>query len=134
MKLITHLTFAGQCEAAFYVYATCLGGEIALLLRYRDSGGPFAAEMADKVFHATLKVGDQVLTGVDISSGEYVRPGGFSVQLNLTDSVKAHSIFAVLSEGGAIHFAMQKTSWAEAYGSLTDRFGTPWEVNCGRFA
>ncbi len=133
MRLMPHLSFNGQCEAAFAVYAACFGGEIAFLLHYRDSGSIYPPELADKVFHATLKVGDQVLTGVDVASDRYEKPQGFSVQMNLSDPAKAQAIFDALREGGLVQFPLGKTTWAGAYAVLTDRFGIPWEVNCGTF-
>ena len=131
MRIITHLTFNGQCEAAFRLYAACLEGEIALLMHHGESGQECSAEMEGKVFHATLRVGEGVLTGLDHSGENYRRPQGFAVQLNLTDTRKAEAIYAALREAGVVHFPLQATSWAEAYCVLTDRFGTPWEINCG---
>lgn len=37
MQLNPHLTFGGQCEAAFTFYEKCLGGTIVLLMMYGDS-------------------------------------------------------------------------------------------------
>jgi len=43
MKLNPHLTFNGQCEAAFRFYEKCLGGEIGLMMTYGES--PVAGQM-----------------------------------------------------------------------------------------
>ena len=67
MRLNPHLYFDGQCEAAFKLYAECLGGEITMRLTWGES--PLASTLLgfdDKVLHATLKVGDGVLTGADV--------------------------------------------------------------------
>ena len=133
MKLIPHLSFNGECEAAFTLYAACFRGEIAFLMRYSESSAPHAPELADKIFHATLKMGDGTLTGVDVAREKYERPRGFSLQLNLTDRAEAERIFSALSEGGVVQLPLQTTSWADAFGVVVDRFGTPWEINCGRF-
>ena len=133
MKLMPHLSFNGQCEAAFMLYAACFGGEIVFLRTYSSSGSTYPPELADRVFHSTLKIEDQVLTGVDVASGSYEKPQGFSLQINLSDPAKAQTLFDVLRTGGQVPFPLQKTSWAEAYGAVTDRFGIPWEVNCGTF-
>ena len=133
LKLVPHLTFRGQCEAAFAVYAACLGGEVAFLLRYRETAGAYPAELAEMVFHATLRIGEQTVTGVDVAAEAYEAPRGFALQLNLDDVVRARAIYGVLGTGGVVHFPLAPTAWAEAYAALTDRFGTPWEINCGRF-
>lgn len=132
MRLITHIVFNGQCEAAFKVYAECLGGEITFLLTYAES--PMAAsapDLADKIVHATLKLGDQTLTGVDVSAAAYEAPRGFNLQLNLNDAGDAQRIFETLAEGGEVRMPLQKTFWAEHFAVLVDRFGVPWEINCG---
>ncbi len=133
LKVVPHLTFRGECEAAFAVYAACLGREVVYLRRYRETDGPFPAELAERVFHATLRVGEQTVTGVDVAAETYDPPCGFALQLNLENAARAKAIYAALGEGGEVQFALAPTAWAEAYAALTDRFGTPWELNCGRF-
>ena len=130
MRLICHLTFDGQCEAAFRVYEECFGGRVLVLLTY-GSQGQTSSELRDKIFHATIEIGGQKLTGVDVAPAAYERPQGFAVQMNLDQSSEAKRIFEALAAGGTVHFALQQTSWASHYASLTDRFGVPWEINCG---
>jgi PhnB protein len=133
MRLIPHISFDGQCEAAFQVYAECLGGEISFMLRYGESPARAGHEdFADKIVHATLKVGEQTLTGVDVQPEVYEKPRGFSVQLNIDDAEEARRVFDALAEGGVVQMALQKTFWAEHFAVLTDRFGVPWEINCNK--
>jgi PhnB protein len=132
LRVITHLTFRGECEAAFLAYAECLGGKITFLAKYGEATAPPPApELAGKVFHATLQVGEQTITGVDIAFAEYRKPQGFHVQLNLHDLRQAKQIFNTFAEGGHVAMPLQSTLWAQAFGVVTDRFGTPWEINCG---
>jgi PhnB protein len=67
MKLNPHLSFGGQCQAAFQFYERCFGGKILTMLPYGDS--PMAEqvppEWRGKIVHATLTVGDNVLMGAD---------------------------------------------------------------------
>jgi len=131
MRLISHLNFDGQCEAAFRLYEQALGGTITCLLTYGSQRNPAtSAELHDKIFHATLKVGDQTLTGVDVAPTAYEKPRGFSVQLNLEDPAQAIRIYESLSASGVLLFPMQPTSWAGHYAAFTDRFHIPWEINC----
>ncbi len=131
MHLISHLNFDGQCEAAFQYYKECLGGSIPVMLTYGSQPlTQSAPELKDKIFHATLQIGDQKLTGVDVEHSAYLKPQGFSVQLNLDDSAEAKRIFNILSESGSVLVPLQQTSWAGHYAALRDRFGIPWEINC----
>jgi len=130
MHLITHLTFNGACKLAFTLYQECLGGSITMFTYSSAQGISVEPGLEDKIFHATLKVADQVLTGVDLSPDAYKEPQGFAVQLNLDEPAEAQRIFDCLAEGGVVHMPLQKTSWAGHYATFTDRFGTPWEINC----
>lgn len=134
MKLTVHLTFNGQCEAAFRFYERCLGGVIETMLNYGDS--PMAAqtplEWRGKIVHATLSFGGNFLAGADALPNDYARPKGFYVLLEVDDAADAERIFAALSESGTVQMPIQETFWASRFGVLVDRFGIPWEINCGR--
>jgi PhnB protein len=41
-------------------------------------------------------------------------------------------IFNALAAGGRVIMPMQDTFWVERWGSVIDRFGTPWMVNAGK--
>jgi len=136
MKLNSYLNFNGQCEAAFNFYAKCMDGKIEGTFTYE--GSPMAkdvpAEFRNKLMHATLVIGDQVLMGTDVPPGRYQKPEGFSVAIGLKDSAKAERIFKSLSEGATVQMPIQETFWAERFGMLTDKFGIPWMINCEKAA
>lgn len=134
MQLNPHLAFNGQCEAAFTFYEKCLGGKITFMMTYGDS--PLAeqtpSEWHTKILHATVALGDHRLTGADALAGNYQKPQGFSVSLQIRDAVEAERIFQALAEKGEVQVPLQETFWALRFGMLVDRFGTPWMVNCGK--
>ena len=84
----------------------------------------------EKIFHATLTVGDAVLMGADPLPQQYEQPKGFSVLLNLNDPADAERIFHVLAENGTVQMPIQQTFWAVRFGVVVDQFGIPWAVNC----
>jgi|SRR5688572_23001372 len=67
MKLATHVSFNGNCEAAFKFYEKAIGARIKFLMYFE--GSPMAEgappELLKKVLHATLQVGDFELSGDD---------------------------------------------------------------------
>lgn len=134
MKVSAHLTFGGQCEAAFRFYEQCLGGAIVTMLTYGDS--PMAEqvplEWRGKIVHATLTIGENVLAGADLLPGDYQSPQGFFVLIEIDEPSEAERIFGELSENGSVRMPIQETFWAHRFGVVTDRFGTPWEISCGR--
>ena len=134
MQLNPHLSFNGQCEAAFKFYEKCLHGKIITLMTYGDS--PMAeqtpAAWHGKIIHATFALGDQRLTGADVTVESYRKPQGFSVLLNIGDATEADRIFKALAENGVVLMPIQETFWALRFGMLVDQFGTPWMINCGK--
>jgi PhnB protein len=136
MKLNPYLSFNDECEAAFKFYEQCLGGKIDVMMTYGES--PMAdqtpPEKLDKIMHASLMVGDTILMGSDAPSQFFEKPQGFSVSLVFDDSVEAERIFNALAENGTVQMPIQETFWADRFGMLVDRFGTPWMINCDRAA
>jgi PhnB protein len=131
MQVSPHLTFDGQCRAAFLAYQEIMGGRIATMLTYGESAlaARIDAQWHDRIIHATLALDEIELTGVDLLPQDYVRPQGFYVTLTFDALEKARAVFDALSERGEVHLPFAQTFWSPGYGVVTDRFGTPWEVN-----
>jgi PhnB protein len=132
MQLNPYLGFDGRCEEAFRFYERVLGGKIAFMMRWSE--GPMAEQsdpaMRNQIMHARLVIGDQMLMGSD-GGGQCHQPmAGFSVTISVDDPAEADRIYNALSEGGEVRMPIQETFWARRFGMLTDRFGTPWMINC----
>lgn len=132
MQLKPYLTFNGQCEEAFRFYENCLGAKISFIMTYGDSPEQAPPGWREKIIHATLALGDQVLQGVDVLPEQYQKPQGFSLSLNLDDPEEAGRMFNALAHGGTVQMPLQQTFWARRFGILVDQFGTPWMINCGK--
>jgi PhnB protein len=132
MIISTYLTFNGQCKKAFEHYQSVLGGEIVMMMTYRDSpaAGQTAAEQLDTILHAHLSTGGFSLLGCDAPANYFSQPQGFSVSLGFEDFAKSESVFNALAENGSIKMPFQKTFWSAGFGMLVDQFGTPWMVGC----
>jgi PhnB protein len=132
MQVNPYLMFDGQCEAAFKFYEQCLGGKIEAMMTYNES--PMAEETPlesrDRIMHASLKVGEQVLMGSDEPFDRVETPQGFYVSLHFQDPKEAEQIFHALAEQGTVKMPLQETFWAARFGMLVDRFRTPWMINC----
>ena len=132
MQLNSYLFFNGQCEAAFKFYEKCLGGKIDAMLTH--AGTPAEAQVPanwrDKIMHARLIVGDEVLMGSDAPPEHFQQPQGFSVALGVDDPAEAERIFNALADKGTVRMPIQQTFWAVRFGMLVDRFGVPWMINC----
>jgi PhnB protein len=134
MRVNPHLQFDGDCEAAFKFYERCLGGKIVVMMTYGESplGERMQAEWRKRILHTTLTVGEYLLQGADVLPQTYQKPQGFSVMLNIEDATEAERIFNSLSHSGMVQMPLQETFWAKRFGMVTDQFGTPWTINCGK--
>jgi PhnB protein len=134
MQINPYLTFNGNCEAAFTFYAKCLGGKIDAMMPHE--GTPAEAhvpsEWRKKIMHARMTVGDKVLMASDAPPGHYEPMKGFHVTLGIDDPAEAEKIFQALAENGTVQMPIQETFWAQRFGMLVDRFGTPWMINCDK--
>jgi len=132
MQLNPYLTFDGRCEAAFKFYEKVLGGKIEAMMTYGSS--PMAEqtqpEWRNKIMHARMTVGDQMLMASDAPPDRHEAMKGIMVTLGIDNPTEAERIFGALSEKGTVQMPIQKTFWAERFGMLVDQFGTPWMVNC----
>ena len=132
MEMSPYLDFKGECEAAFRFYEECLGGTLGAVFRYAGTplAGQVPADWQDKVMHASLTLGRQVLMGADVAPDRYEEPKGFSLSLQLKDTADAERIFRQLCTNGRIVTPLEKTFWAERFGVAVDRFGITWLINC----
>ncbi|HEV3256038.1 MAG TPA: VOC family protein [Gemmataceae bacterium] len=136
MQLNPYLTFNGRCEAAFKFYERCLGGKIETMMTHAGTPAEqhVPSEWRNKILHARLVVGDDVLMGSDAPPDHYEQPKGFSVSLQIKAPGDAERIFHALAENGTVQMPLQQTFWAARFGMLVDQFGIPWMVNCEQAA
>ena len=133
MQVFTNVTFDGNCAEAFAHYARVLGGTITFSLRYGDSpmAGDVPETWRDKIAHSTLTFIDgSRLYGNDAVPGTFEPSSGYSLTVNPADVEGARATFDALAEGGRVTMPLQPTFWAVAFGTLIDRFGIPWAINC----
>jgi PhnB protein len=132
MKLNPYLTFNGTCEEAFKAYEKILGGEIVAMMPHEGTPaeGNVPTEWRKKIIHARLVTEGTLLMGSDAPPDRYKPMQGFTVTLNIKEPAEAERVFNALADGGTTIMPLTETFWAKKFGMVTDRFGTPWMVNC----
>jgi uncharacterized glyoxalase superfamily protein PhnB len=57
---------------------------------------------------------------------------GTNISINLEPDTREQTerLFAALAEDGKVGMALQDMFWGGYFGSLTDKFGVQWMVNC----
>jgi PhnB protein len=139
-KTSTYLNFNGTTEAAFNFYKSVFGTEfIGGIMRHRDvplepgQPGPSDAEK-DLVMNVALPIlGGHILMGTDApeSMGFNINQGNnVSICLEPDTRSEADRLFAALSEAGTVEMPLQDMFWGDYFGSLIDKYGIQWMVNC----
>lgn len=136
-QLCAYLTFDGHCAEAMRFYERTLGGHIEALVPYSQApeGADIPADAHERIMHARLSLDGQTLMASDAAPGQpYQGQQGVSLALVFPTVSDATRIFHNLAEGGTVTMPLEKTFWAEAFGALTDRYGTSWLINGGQMA
>jgi len=136
-QLDSYLFFNGTCAEAMRFYERTLGGKLEMMLK--SSEGPPGAgcpgASPDAILHACVEIQGRRLMASDwMGDQPYPGIGGFSLSLNYPSVKEARRTFEALADGGQVRMPLDKTFWAEAFGMLVDRFGTPWMVSGGKQA
>ncbi|PJK11122.1 hypothetical protein CO614_01565 [Lysobacteraceae bacterium NML120232] len=139
MPLIPYLNFNGNCAEAMAFYAGLLGGEAQTMTFGQMPPEPNMPPLSDadkaKVMHSQLvKDGKPFLYASDtlpMFCGEngFQPAQGMQVAINADSVAEGQRIFDALAQGGQVHMPFAETFWAKGFGIVTDRFGTPWQVN-----
>ena len=133
MNAQTYLFFNGHCEEALGFYHAAIGAETLYLMRFSEGPPPLIPPGGEeKIFHATLRIGDTVLNACDDMKSERGPFGGFAILLHADTDEAAERFFLGLSGGGSVQMPMTSVPWASRYGIVEDRFGIVWKVQAGK--
>ena len=132
--LTAYLIFDGTCAEAMRFYERALGGKLEVLMTHKDS--PIAEHTppgsADRILHARLVSDGLVLMASDTLPGQpYEGMKGFAVSVIYPTAREARKVFDALAQGGQVNMPFDRTFWADGFGGVTDRYGTPWMINGG---
>lgn len=132
--LDSYLFFDGNCAEAMRFYERTLGGKIEMSMTYGESPDPAQCPPGsrERIMHASLLLDGRRLMASDTPAGQGAKGmQGFALSLSYPTAEDARRIFDALSDGGQAVMPFGKTFWAEGFGMVTDRFGTPWMVGGG---
>jgi len=118
-------------------YERTLGGKLDRMMSYAEAPQPQQCPpgSGDRIMHASLALDGRLLMASDMPEGQASAAGnGFALALNYPTAEQAHEVFGLLADGGTVTMPMARTFWSQAFGMLTDRFGTPWMVGGGEAA
>lgn len=128
MKVEPYLYFNGRTKEALDFYVENLGAEVQFLINFSDSPDQTMVkpEMADKVMHATFRIGESQLMASDGQCSGEVPFSGISLSLECASAEEAEEKFAKLSVGGTVQQPLIETFFSPRFGMVADRFGVCW--------
>jgi PhnB protein len=136
----TYLNFERSTEAAFTFYKSVFGTEFVNgITRFGDvpvqDGQPELSD-ADKQLVMIVQLpilGGHLLMGTDApeSMGFQINQGNnIYICIDPDTRAEADSLFAALSSGGNVEQPMEEAFWGDYFGTLVDKFGVQWMINC----
>lgn len=126
-----YLSFDGNCEQALEFYKELFKGEIKTLQRFVESPIEVPPDYQEKILHSVLDFdGMTIMAGDSMPNQKPTRGSNISLSLNVKNVSRAEQLFNALAEGGKIEMPLQETFWNSLFGTLTDKFGIPWMINC----
>jgi PhnB protein len=126
-----YLFFDGRCEEAIEFYRKAVGAETTMLMRFKDSPDPgmcSTPESANKVMHASIRIGETTVLASDGRCTGQPTFQGFALSLTVANDAEADRLFATLGDGGQVQMPLAKTFFSSRFGMLADRFGVMWMV------
>ncbi len=134
MNVQPYLSLDGRCEEALELYREALDAEVTVLLRFKDNPefhqqGRFPAGAAEKILHASFRVGETTVMASDGDCKGQPKFQGISLALAVPSDADAERRFAALAAGGTVQQPLIPTFFSTRFGCVTDRFGVTWMIS-----
>ena len=134
MAVETYINFNGNCREAVEFYVQVFGTEKPQIMTYGDAPPdpklPLPEDAKALIMHTQLKINGSTVMFSDVFPGmPFVAGNNISLTLISKDIEEIKSLFSKLKEGGTVGMDLQVTFWSKCYGSLTDKFGIPWQFS-----
>ena len=128
-RINPYLNFNDNCREAMNFYKDCLGGELTIMTAGESPmAGQMPPSMKDSIFHASLKIGANMLMGSDMRRKQLTDGDTVSLSLNCNSEDEQDKFFKSLSAGGSVNEPLGEMPDGARIGVLTDKFGKHWIV------
>ena len=130
MQLQPYLFFDGRCQEAIDFYKTTIGAQVETIMRWKDCPDKTACtpQNAEKVMHASVKIGDTAVLASDGRCEGKPDFKGFALTITAKTEAEADKVFGALADGGQVQMPLAKTFFSPKFGMCADKFGVGWMV------
>lgn len=135
-----YLNFSRNTEEAFNFYRSVFQTEFSCpISRMGDApAAPGQPPLSDADKQLVMYVALPLMGGVELMGTDAPETMGFklnpgnNVYINLQPDTRAEAdrLFNALSESGKIDMPLSDMFWGAYFGSVIDKFGVQWMVNC----
>jgi PhnB protein len=134
MPVNVYLIFNGNCREAVEFYAQVFETEPPKIMLFGDAPPDPKYDLPEDarnlVMHAELTISGTRMMFSDTFPGmPFTAGNNISLTVVDKDMDKIKTWFNKLKEGGTVDMELQQTFWSKLYGSLTDKFGIPWQLS-----
>ncbi|MGG1617734.1 VOC family protein [Paenibacillus sp. NRS-1781] len=135
MSIDVYLNFNGNCREAAEFYAEVFETDKPKIMTFGQTPPnpeyQLPEEAKDLVMHTRLDIDGSNVMFSDVFPGmPFVVGNNISLSFVNKDIDKIKLLFDKLKEGGEVGMELQETFWSKCYGSLKDKFGIEWQLNC----
>ncbi|HET8970668.1 MAG TPA: VOC family protein [Candidatus Nanopelagicales bacterium] len=125
-----YLSFRGNAREAMDFYQSVFGGEVEHSTFGEANASEDPAEQ-DKIMHSSLRTDNGLNLMASDTPETTELATGSSIQISLSgdDDAELRGYWDRLADGGQVTMPLETAPWGDAFGMLTDRFGTAWMVN-----
>jgi len=132
IKMVPYIYLNGNAEEAMHFYKELFKIGKMEIMRYKETN-PKLADTAwgDKVIHGVLTHEKFELFFSDMQENTAALPTGkISLTLEFDNEEEIRRVYDALKKGGKIDMSLDYTFWDALYGSLSDKYGVHWDLNC----
>lgn len=125
-----YLSFKDDARDAMQFYKSVFGGVLEMST-FNEFHNSEESSDGNKIMHSQLNTDNgMVLMASDTPEGMTYTPGSsISISLSGDDEAQLRAYWEKLADGGMVMMPLEVAPWGDAFGMVTDKFGTQWMVN-----
>lgn len=133
VKLTPYLVMNGNANEAIQFYEKALDAKVLFKQTFGEMPEnpefPLPADAKDRISHATIQIGEDVLMFSDTFPGQPLQSGNqVTICISTNDKEQSKRFFEGLQQDGQVSMPLQETFFSPAYGIVTDKFGVTWQI------
>jgi PhnB protein len=130
-RLNPYIQFENSARSAMEFYQAVFGGDLSTNT-FKEFGASHGPKDDDLLMHSQLETPSGfTLMAADTPEGMTYSPGE-NIAISLSgDSDELRGYYEKLSDGGKVTVPLEKQTWGDEFGMVTDKFGINWMVNIG---